>query len=81
MTGRLWRTRNASGRYCVSCPIQNRTERAELMKAVDRLNHKYGLKTVKLGVEGRDDQAWKVKCEQRTPNYLTDIDELMVVRI
>lgn len=62
-------------------PIQNRTERAELMKAVDWLNHKYGLKTVKLGIEGADDQAWKVKCEQRTPNYLTDIDELMVVRI
>ena len=62
-------------------PIQNRTDRAELMKAVDWLNHKYGLKTVKLGIEGADDQAWKVKCEQRTPNYLTDIDELMVVRI
>lgn len=61
--------------------IQNKTERSELMKAVDRLNHKYGLKTIKLGVEGADDQPWKVKSEQRTPNYLTDIDELMVVRI
>ncbi|MDO4462891.1 MAG: Y-family DNA polymerase [Bacteroidia bacterium] len=61
-------------------PIQNREERAELMKVIDRMNHKYGLKTIKLGVEGEDNQPWKVKCEMRTPNYLTDIDELMVVK-
>ena len=62
-------------------PITNRTQRDELMKAVDRINHKYGLKTIKLCAEGSGDMPWKVKCEQRTPNYLTDLDEMMVVKI
>lgn len=62
-------------------PITNRTQRDELMKAVDRINHKYGLKTIKLCAEDSGDMPWKVKCEQRTPNYLTDLDEMMVVKI
>lgn len=62
-------------------PIKNRPERANLMKALDNLNHRYGLKTVQLAVEGEKEQPWKVKCEHRSPNYLTNIDEILTIRI
>ncbi len=62
-------------------PIQNRPQRARLMKAMDELNHRYGLKTLRLAVEGEDKQRWKVKSEHRSPNYLTDINEILTIRI
>lgn len=62
-------------------PIKNRPERAKLMKAMDAINHRYGLKTLRLAVEGEKLQSWKVKCEHRSPNYLTDINELLTIKI
>ena len=62
-------------------PVSNRKERADLMKAIDELNHRYGLKTVKLMAEGESKQPWQVKCEHRSQNYLTDINEILTVRI
>ena len=62
-------------------PIGNRMERAELMRAVDELNHRYGPKTVRLGVESFGRRDWQVKCDHRSPNYLTDIKEILTVRI
>lgn len=62
-------------------PIPNRAERSALMKTIDRLNHRYGPKTIRLSAEGGDDQAWKVKCDHRSSNYLTDINEILTVRI
>ena len=62
-------------------PIQNRKERKNLMKVIDSINHQYGVKTIKLGVEGEEKQAWKVKCEHRSPNYLTNINEILTIRI
>jgi len=38
-------------------------------------------KTILLGVEGVENQKWTTKCEQRTPNYLTDINEIMTINI
>lgn len=67
--------------YDMFDPIQNRPERSELMKAMDDLNHRYGLKTLQLAVEGQKDQPWKVKSEHRSPNFLTDINEILTVRI
>ena len=61
-------------------PIRNRPERARLMRTIDDLNHRYGLKTVQMAAEGDDNQAWKVKCDHRSGNYLTDADELLTVR-
>ena len=60
--------------------IPNRPQRAALMQTIDALNQRYGLKTVRLSVEGGASQAWKVKCEHRTPNHLTSLAELLVVR-
>lgn len=61
--------------------IRNRPQRAELMQTIDQLNHRYGLKTVLLGVEGEKKQDWKVKCEHRSPNFLTNIDEILTIQI
>ena len=54
-------------------------ENDKLMQALDAINHRYGLKTLRLAVEGEEKQAWKVKCEHRSPNYLTDIRDILVV--
>lgn len=62
-------------------PIKNRPERNKLMKAVDAINHRYGLKTLQLAVEGEKQQPWKVKSEHRSPNYLTDLNEILTIRI
>lgn len=62
-------------------PIANRPQRAKLMRAMDELNHRYGLKTLRLAVEGEDKQPWKVRCEHRSPNYLTNINEILTIRV
>ena len=67
--------------YDLFDPIQNRPNRSELMKVMDNLNHCYGLKTLRLAVEGEKEQPWKVKSEHRSPNYLTDINEILTIQI
>ena len=62
-------------------PVPQRAERVELSRAMDMLNHRYGVKTIRLAVEGGKDEKWRVKSDHRTPNYLTDIDELMTINI
>lgn len=61
--------------------IQNRPQRARLMKAMDDLNHRYGLKTLRLAVEGEEKQSWKVKSEHRSPNYLTNFNEILTIHV
>ena len=61
--------------------ISNRPERHQLMHFIDNINQRYGTKTILLGIEGIGKQKWTAKCEQRTPNYLTDINEIMTIRI
>ncbi|WP_296093082.1 Y-family DNA polymerase [Alloprevotella tannerae] len=61
--------------------ISNRSERHQLMHFIDNINQRYGAKTILLGIEGIGQQKWTSKCEQRTPNYLTDINEIMTIRI
>ena len=62
-------------------PVTRRPERRQLMGAIDRLNQRYGPKTVQLVVEGEKKQDWKVKAEHRSPNYLTCLDEILTVNI
>ena len=61
--------------------IGNRQQRLELSRAIDALNHKYGLKTVGLAVEGGREDSWRSKCEHRSPNYLTVLDDILTVQI
>lgn len=62
-------------------PIEKREERLVLSDSLDRLNQKYGLKTVRVAVEGEKAEVWKVKSEHKSGNYLTDINEILTVRI
>ena len=62
-------------------PIRNRPQRTRLMKAMDEINHHYGLKTLRLAIEGEGKQRWKVKSDHRSPNYLTNINEILTVHI
>ncbi|MCQ2234570.1 MAG: Y-family DNA polymerase [Paludibacteraceae bacterium] len=62
-------------------PIENRKDRAALMKAIDAINQKFGVKTIQLVVEGQKQDPWKTKCDFRTPNYLTDLSEIMTLKI
>lgn len=57
-----------------------RRERNALMKIIDNINQHYGKKTLHLAVEGEEKQPWHVRSEHRSPNYLTDIDEVMIVK-
>lgn len=61
--------------------ISNRPQRLELSRNIDLLNQKYGLKTVGLAVEGTHNDSWKVKCEHRSGNYLTDLNDILTVQI
>ena len=61
-------------------PVAKRPQRMQLMKTLDRLNQRYGLKTVQLAVEGEKQQAWKVKSAHRSPNYLTDFNDILTVK-
>ncbi len=61
--------------------ITNRKERAALMNTIDSLNHRYGLKTVRLMAEGERKQHWNVKSEYKSKNYLTDINEILTIKI
>ena len=62
-------------------PVPNREERVLLSETIDLMNHRYGLKTVRLAIEGEKNEKWKVKSEHRTPNYLTDLSEIMTIKI
>ena len=41
---------------------------------------RFGLKTVRLAVEDGEADHWKSKNEHRSPNYLTDINEILTVK-
>lgn len=62
-------------------PISNRPNRAELMGVIDQINGKYGPKSIRLAVEGCRQSPWHVKCENKSQNYLTDINDILKVRI
>ena len=51
------------------------------LQMIDKINQRYGTKNILLGVEGVENQKWKTKSGQRTPNYLTDINEIMTIKI
>lgn len=60
-------------------PVRGREERKRLSSQIDVMNHKFGLKTVRLAVEDGEADHWKSKSEHRSPNYLTDINDILTV--
>ncbi|MCF0176752.1 MAG: Y-family DNA polymerase [Bacteroidales bacterium] len=61
--------------------IPNRPERNQLMEGIDRLNQLYGLKTVRLAAEGEQSSIWRPKSEHKSGNYLSDLDEILTIKI
>ena len=51
------------------------------MKSIDELNHRFGLRKIHLAVEGGERQAWDGKSEFRSGNYLSDLKEILTIRI
>ena len=60
-------------------PVRGREQRKVLSGTIDGMNQRFGLKTVRLAVEDGEADHWKTKSEHRSPNYLTDIDEILTV--
>lgn len=61
--------------------IHNRPQRHQLMMTLDSLNQRFGINTIHLAAEGDDKSLWKVKCEHKSQNYLTDINELLTINV
>ena len=61
--------------------IDNRPERQKLSMTMDMINHKYGLKTVGLAVEGGKGDSWRSRSDNRSPNYLTDLDDILTILV
>ena len=61
--------------------IGNRPQRLALSRTMDTINQRYGLKTIGLAVEGERSDTWRAKSEHRSPNYLTDLSDILTVRI
>ena len=61
--------------------IPNRPARIELMKRMDELNKRFGFNKIHLASTGEGKQAWHIKSEFRSGNYLTDINELLTVQV
>jgi DNA polymerase V len=61
--------------------VKNRPERLQLMKSIDAMNHRFGLRKIHLAVEGEDKQAWHAKSEFRSGNYLSDLKEILTIQI
>lgn len=62
-------------------PVEKREARIELSRTMDKLNQRYGLNALSLAITGRPDASWKVRKDFPTPNYLTDIDQIMTVQL
>ena len=45
------------------------------------IHHPQGKRLAMIAVTGSDREAWKNKKDHLTPNYLTDIDQIMTVQI
>lgn len=60
--------------------FENRdTKHIRLMKAVDALNRSYGMQKVRLASQDPG-RVWKMKQEQLSPRYTTNINELLQVK-
>ena len=61
--------------------VKNRPGRMQLMQRMDELNCRFGLRKIHLAVEGEEKQAWHSKSEFRSGNYLSDLREILTIRI
>jgi DNA polymerase V len=58
--------------------MESRGRSANLMKALDGINERFGNASIRLAVSGTQ-QGWKMRSGNKSPNYTTKWDELPVV--
>lgn len=61
--------------------IRNRSERMALMKAIDKINQSYGVNKICIGTAGGGEQSWHNKSENRSGNYLTNLDDILTIKV
>lgn len=61
--------------------IRNRSERMALMKAIDNINQSYGVNKICIGTAGGGEQSWHNKSENRSGNYLTNLDDILTIKV
>lgn len=61
--------------------ITNRPERATLMKVIDNINQRYGVNKIQIVSGSETGQSWHNKSENRSANYLTNIDEILTIKV
>ena len=52
-----------------------------LENAIDMLNQKLGKNMLRHAVQGSDNNTWKLRCDNRSPNYTTKIDEVLAINV
>lgn len=62
-------------------PISRRPQRVALMRTIDALNDRFGLASVHTAIDMGKDSPWHARCDYRSPNYLTDLADILKVRI
>jgi DNA polymerase V len=58
--------------------MESRGRSANLMKALDGINERFGNASIRLAVSGTQ-QDWRMRSGNKSPNYTTKWDELPVV--
>lgn len=58
---------------------RDRMKHDKLMKSMDKLNAKFGKQTVKVAAQGSD-RSWKMKNEKLSPNYTTNLKDIIEVK-
>lgn len=59
---------------------QNSKQQA-LNNAIDALNKKLGRNMLRQAIQGSDNNTWKLRCDNLSPNYTTRINEVLVVDV
>ncbi len=52
-----------------------------LNNTIDTLNHKLGKNIIRKAIQGSDNNTWKLRCENMSPNYTTNVSEVLVVDV
>ncbi|ABG60315.1 Y-family DNA polymerase [Cytophaga hutchinsonii] len=52
-----------------------------LEDTIDKLNQKLGKNVLRQAIQGNDNNTWKLRCENMSPNYTTRIGEILVVHV
>lgn len=65
---------------CLFEPKQS-SKKKLLETTIDQLNQKLGRNILRQAIQGSDNNTWKLRCENRSPNYTTRLGEVLVVNV